>query len=107
MVTEYPYRSTRLDLNVPLWFEVEGARVRGQCLNVSESGLLTKLDRIVDIWVVGELSLSIYEYELNIKARVARLVDRDTGLAFMTKSEADRRTVRMLMDIASASSRER
>ena len=62
--------------------------------------------QIVEMWTIGELSLSLEEYKLNLKARVVRLEGRDTGLAFISKSDADRRTVRMLMDLASAFSRE-
>lgn len=87
---------------MPLCFEAEGTRIRGRCINVSQSGLLAIFDQVLDIWIAGELSFSLAEYQFNIKARVVRLEGQNTGLAFVNKSDADQRTVRMLMDLVSA-----
>src|ERR1700678_1499816 len=101
-------RSLRTDLNLPIRFFSEEGLITGQCLNVSESGLFAQFDRRVTVWMSGELTTSIGERHLNIKVRVARVMNgREAGLSFLIEGEDDRSTVRHLMDFAAENSRPR
>lgn len=101
-------RSLRTDLNLPIRFFSEDGLITGQCLNVSESGLFAQFDRRVTVWMSGELTTSIGERHLNIKVRVARVMNgREAGLTFLIDGEDDRLTVRSLLDFAAKNSRPR
>ena len=56
----------------PLSFKTSDGMITGQTIDVSESGILVRLDSPVELWLVGELSLTAGEYYIQIEARVAR-----------------------------------
>ncbi len=95
-------RPHRFDLNVPLTFAADGEVVCGHCVNVSQSGMLALFDIPLELFTNGELSLTVGEYVLSIRARVARTQGKDAGLAFFLTTENDHRTVAILLEFAAA-----
>ena len=95
-------RARRLDLSFPLRFEGDCADASGHCMNVSESGLLARFDRPMEVWDVGELSLHFGEKVLLVRAKVARVNENEAGLAFLLRGEADRLAVEEMVAFATA-----
>lgn len=93
-------RPARFNLEVPLCFKTGDDQIIGQTLNVSESGLLVRFPVPLDIWVVGQISLTVGEYYIEIDARVARAQDNDYGLSFLIEDDNDRLAIRILNDFA-------
>ena len=74
--------------------------MRGNCLNLSESGLLAIFDTELDLWDQGLLVLEAGEFHHTQPSRVARVNERETGLSFMFRDEAQRNAIRDLLEIA-------
>ena len=74
----------------------------GHCVNVSQSGMLVQFESPIELFTVGTLSLSVGEYLLSIRARVARTEGTDAGMAFLMSTENDHRTVDILVQFAHA-----
>ena len=98
----YPSRAPRLDLSLPLRFTNEDGAVDGNCLNVSESGLLGTFDRPLDLWTEGSLLLHFGEQETILRARVARAMGNEAGMTFMYENEREREAIRTVLVFASA-----
>jgi PilZ domain len=102
-VNSFVPRSTRYDLELPIrFFSTEGF-VTGHLLNVSESGLLVKFDKSVEVWTVGEVSAYVTDVGdgyININARVSRIDNnREAALTF-TESANDYPSIRYLVALA-------
>lgn len=82
-------RSPRFHLDLPVSFVADGRTYQGQCLNVSDSGLLAKCDSVPEIWTDGQLGLEAGEHYLHINARVARVQGNDVGFVFSLTTEND------------------
>ncbi len=93
-------RSTRCSLEVPLSFKTSDGMITGQTIDVSESGILVRLDSPVELWLVGELSLTAGEYYIQIEARVARTFGDGCGLSFLIENDMDRLSIGILYDYA-------
>jgi PilZ domain-containing protein len=93
-------RAPRFDLRTPVVLHLPEGIVKGYSVNVSESGMLAKFDRPVDIWAEGRLSADVGEWNLSINFRVARIEGRDTGLCFHIANEGDRKTIQKLIEYA-------
>lgn len=93
-------RSARFKLDVPLFFKIGDTQQAGHTVNVSQSGLLAHFDTPLEIWEVGEISLTVGEYYLEIEARVARAEGDDHGLSFIIENDNDRVAIRILNDFA-------
>lgn len=92
--------SIRFKLVVSLSFKTPDGTIAGHTIDVSQSGLLAKFNEPVELWVVGEISLTVGEYYLEIKARVARTLEDGCGLSFLIEDHNDRQAVAILNDYA-------
>jgi hypothetical protein len=101
-VNSFVPRSTRYNLELPIrFFSTEGF-LTGHLLNVSESGLLAKFDKPVDVWTVGEVSAYVTDVGdgyININARVSRIDHSEVALTF-TESANDYPSIRYLVALA-------
>ena len=95
-------RPTRFDLNASLSFKADEDIVEGHCVNVSASGMLAVFNQPVELFTVGEISMLIGEYYINITGRVARVLSNDHGIAFLIDNDSDRLTAKVLVDFAAA-----
>ena len=97
-MVDLPYRAPRLDLSFPLEFrETGGSSVPGNCLNLSESGLLGVFREELDLWARGEVLLRFGQMACLVQARVARSSDREAGLAFSFRNDGERDGVRAIL----------
>ncbi len=67
---------------------------------MSDSGMLTRLDAPVELWMVGEIAMTIGPYYVEFEARVARTQGQEYGLSFLLENPNDIRAVRILNDYA-------
>lgn len=74
--------------------------IAGHCLNLSESGLLATFVRPLDLWTKGLLTLQVADCTCTVPAGVARVEDRQGGLAFHYRSEEERDFVRRALALA-------
>ena len=95
-------RGTRFQLEAPICFAEAELRLDGQCINVSDSGLLAKFDKAPELWAEGQLTLEAGEHYLTLHARVARLQGNDAGFAFSVETENDRATIEILLNSVSS-----
>ena len=98
----YRPRAPRLDLSLPLRFTSADGVVEGNCLNVSESGLLGSFARPLDLWMDGSLLLQFGEERTVLRARVARAMGHEAGMAFVYQDDREREAIRAVLDFASA-----
>lgn len=100
--TNFVPRSTRYDLELPIrFFSTEGF-VTGHLLNISESGLLVKFDKPVEVWTVGEISAYVTDVGdgyIHINAWVSRIDNCEAALTF-TESAGDYPSIRYLVALA-------
>ncbi len=96
-------RATRFLLDIPVSLIEDGSERIGQCINVSESGVLATFDQPPELWTDGQLAFQAGEHYLSIKARVARVHGRQAAFAFLIHNENDRATIKIL--VASVSDR--
>ena len=62
--------------------------------------MLVRFEEAVEVWLTGELSISLGIQYITVPARVARVDGREAGLSFRIKSDDDRLQVKMLLDAA-------
>lgn len=99
-MTVFQPRAERLNLSFPVTFSSDDDTVTGSCLNLSLSGILGRFVRPLDLWVTGRISLRTGKGSVTLPARVARVMEREAGLAFILSTEAERQTVRDLVSFA-------
>ena len=95
-------RPARFDLNVALSFKTDDGIVEGHCVNVSASGMLAVFNREIDLFTVGEISLEVGEYFVNITARVARVQSGDHGLSFRIDNDSARDPIQVRVNYAAS-----
>jgi PilZ domain len=100
----FPPRAPRFDLRTPVVLLLPQGIVKGYSVNVSESGMLARFDRLVDIWAEGRLEAVIGDWDISINIRVARIEGRETGLRYNIANEGDRMTIQRLIEHASQGS---
>lgn len=93
-------RSPRYGLDLPIRFFSQDGLAIGACVDVSESGLLGNFDRPLDIWTTGEVTASVGDESVSIKARVARVDGNQAGLSFQSENAAGRLAVLRLIQFA-------
>jgi hypothetical protein len=93
-------RAPRFDLKVPVVLYLRDHMSSGQSINVSESGMLVRFDRTLEIWLKGHLCAVAGEWHLSINVHIIRVEGRVTALAFEIKGEGDRATIRKLIELA-------
>lgn len=93
-------RAPRFALKVPVVLYLRDHMASGQSINVSESGMLARFDRTLDIWLKGHLCAVAGEWHLSIDVHIARVDGRVTALAFEIKGEGDRTTIQKLIELA-------
>jgi hypothetical protein len=93
-------RAPRFDFRTPVVLFLPQGIMKGYSVNVSESGMLAKFDRPVDIWAEGRLSADVGEWNLSINIRVARIEGRETGLSYHIANEGDHKTIQKLIEFA-------
>ena len=99
----YQPRAERLNLSFPVTFFSDEGTLPGSCLNISLSGLSARFTRPPELWVTGRVTLQTGRSTLTLHARIARVLDREAGLAFLFKSDAEREAVREVVAFAAAS----
>ena len=99
-VNTFVSRSPRFGLDLPIRFFSQDGLATGRCVDVSESGLLGAFDRPLGVWTSGELTASLGDESVSVKARVARVDGRNAGLSFQTENENDRLAILKLIDFA-------
>lgn len=99
-LTTYINRPSRIALDLPFELRVAGVVTGGQTVNVSESGLFARLDVPVELWMVGEISMTVGAYYIELDVRVARTHGDGYGLSFLLDNPNDHRAVRVLNDYA-------
>lgn len=96
-------RAPRLSFQAPIVFRFAyGGMARGHSQNISESGMLVVFDRILDVWLTGQLLAEFGEWHVNIEARVARVDARTTALTFVNISNKNRTIIRKVIEDAGA-----
>lgn len=93
-------RFQRYGLDLPIQFVTPDETASGVCVDVSESGILGAFDLRLDVWTPGELTASLGEEYVTVRARVARVDGLQAGLSFQIQDEKDRLAVRTLIDFA-------
>jgi hypothetical protein len=93
-------RAARFDLKVPLVLYLRDHMTSGQSINVSESGMLARFDRSLEIWLKGHLCVVAGEWHLGIDVHIARVDGRMTALVFEIRSDGDRATIQKLIELA-------
>jgi PilZ domain len=99
-VNSFVSRSPRFGLDLPIRFFSSDGLAIGRCVDVSESGLLGDFDQPLNIWTTGEVTASVGEESVSIRARVARVDGNQAGLSFQVDSAADRLAVLRLIQFA-------
>lgn len=98
----YAPRAERLNLSFPVTFFADGDTLLGSCLNISLSGLFAHFTRPPELWITGRIALNTGEGTVSLEARVARVLDREAGLAFILHTDAERAAVRDLVAFAAS-----
>lgn len=101
-MAEYQNRARRIEARFRVSFAVDGAEISGNCMNISESGLLGSFSEALELWSEGELTVHFGEGALGIKARVARAMDTEAGLVFLSERAADREAIAAVIASAQA-----
>lgn len=91
-------RASRLSLKTPVLFHFAGGKVRGESVNISESGMLAEFDRGQEVWLTGRILAQIGEWRLSIDVKVVRVDGRRTAFAFREISDIDRARIRKLVE---------
>ena len=99
-------RATRFELDAFVSFVIGQGKHDGQCVNVSESGLLAKFDEPPELWTDGQLSLEAGDHYLGIHARVARIQGNEVGFAFSIQNDNDKAAINILIESVSAKGRQ-
>jgi hypothetical protein len=92
-------RLSRHEVELPIRFFSADGLATGLLLNVSESGFLADFDRHLAVWTTGELTATVAEGRINIKARVSRTRGNKAGLTYLD-SLNDCVAIRRLVDFA-------
>ena len=93
-------RAPRFELKVPVVLYLRDHMASGQSVNVSESGMLVRFDRTLEIWLKGHLCAVAGEWHLSINVHIIRVDGQLTALAYEIGSEGDRATIRKLIELA-------
>lgn len=93
-------RSSRFGLDLPIRFFSQDGLAIGRCVDVSESGMLGDFDRPLDVWTTGEVTASVGDESVSIKARVARVDGHQAGLSFQSENAADHLAIQRLIQFA-------
>ncbi len=98
----YQPRAERLNLSFPITFSGDGDTLLGSCLNISSSGMSAHFTRPPELWITGTITLNTGKGSVSLKVRVARVLDREAGFAFILHTDAEREAVRDLVDFAAS-----
>jgi hypothetical protein len=93
-------RAERFDLNLPVRFYSSDGLEHGHCINVSETGMLIAFNAVVDVWLVGKLWLDLNGKQHILKAKTARVMGKEAGVAFLVESAADLDVIKQLVAYA-------
>lgn len=100
-VQAFSYRNPRFTLALPVRFCVEHAAIEGVTCNISEDGLLVRLQEPVLPGTEGRVRLEIERCFLELGARVAYAHLFEIGLKFDFASSEERAFVMMLVRVVS------
>lgn len=92
-------RLSRHEVELPIRFLSADGLATGLLLNVSESGFLADFNTHLGVRTAGELTATVGEGRINIKARVSRTRGNKAGLAFLDNLN-DCVAIRRLVDFA-------
>lgn len=99
-MAEFCERASRIQASFPITFISDGVETTGICLDISKSGLLGAFSQPLDLWIEGELSLDFGQGCIGIRVRVARVMDREAGLTFLFRNDADRYVIDTVVGFA-------
>jgi hypothetical protein len=85
---------------MPVHFRSKEGEVDGECVNISESGMLALFNPPLNLWLNGQLSIVIGECKVNITARVVRTEGLMTGFTFRTINSKNIALLRELIERA-------
>ena len=74
--------------------------MRGNSVNISESGMLAEFDRGPEVWLTGRILAQIGEWRLSTGVSVVRVDGRMAAFAFREMSDIDRTRIRKLIEDA-------
>ncbi len=97
----YLPRAERLDLSFPVEFRGDEGKIKGNCLNVSDTGMLAHFRRPLELWTEGDLWADAGVQQLLLRVRVVRCVGQEMGLAFRFRSDGERKLVQDVVAFAS------
>jgi hypothetical protein len=89
-------RALRVAADFPLSYLAEpgvGPRIEGNCLNISDSGLLGEFAESLDLWTEGEVVVQFGGGALGVRVRVARVDGTRAGFVFLYEDSEQRRTI--------------
>lgn len=89
----YQNRAERVAARFPVTLTIENQSLSGECINISESGMLARFPVSLELWTIGEATLHFAEGVLALRTRVARVLDLEAGLVFLFTNDDQRSTV--------------
>ena len=100
-VQSFSYRGARLSMELPATFHTEALQLAGHTKNVSELGVLVRLDGLLAPHTRGTLRIDFGAGRLELDAVVAYTELFDVGLQFCFPSEVERDFCRTLVKVLS------
>ena len=89
-------RALRVEAQFPLTFLADAhgeTQVEGNCLNISESGLLGEFAENLELWTRGEIFFQFGGGALGVRVRVARVNGGQAGFVFLYDNGEQRSTI--------------
>ena len=96
----FTVRASRLSLKTPVMFYFAGGKVRGNSVNISESGMLAEFERGQEDWLKGRILAQIGEWRMSIDVSVVRVEGHLTAFAFRGMSDIDHARIHKLVEDA-------
>jgi hypothetical protein len=93
-------RAPRFVLETPVSIELSEGTIKGQSVNVSESGMAAIFEELMDVWAKGPLHAEVGDSHITLNVRVARANGREAGLTFLIAGDDDREAIQKLIDCA-------
>ena len=100
-IHSFAYRMPRISLDHDMQFVVDGIPIHGRTRDVSDTGLLTRLDAVVVPGARGSIRWKFGGCTVEIDAQVEHANFLEVGLSFQFTSEPERQFVRTLVKVLS------
>jgi PilZ domain-containing protein len=100
-------RDPRYNIETPIVFHLPEGSVKGQSINISESGMFAAFDREIEPWLTGRLSAQFWDWHIDFSVRVARIQEHKAGWSSGASAKKTTRSFGRFWSIRMARSRER